>query len=139
MDHSNPENRDFVHLHLHSNYSLLQSTVQLQPLTEKLKELGMSACAVTDSGNMYGVLTFYRELKYAGLKPIIGYEANVASGSHLDRSSTVAAGERPYYSLVLLARNNTGYQNLVLLSSKAFTDGFHHKPRIDLELLEQHR
>jgi DNA polymerase-3 subunit alpha len=131
------KNRDFVHLHLHSDYSLLQSTIQLKPLAARLNELEMKACAITDYGNMYGSLSFYKTMKKSGIRPIIGYEAFVTSGSRSDRSSSVAAGERPYYNLVLLAKNLVGYHNLVQLASRAFTEGFHHKPRIDMELLPQ--
>ncbi|MBC7900522.1 MAG: DNA polymerase III subunit alpha, partial [Saprospiraceae bacterium] len=127
--------KDFVHLHLHSDYSLLQSTIQLKPFAKKLGEFEMQACAITDYGNMYGAVSFYSTLIAEGIRPIIGYEAFVTPGSHLDKSSSIKSGERPYYNLVLLAKNFQGYQNLVQLSSKAFTDGFHHKPRIDLELL----
>lgn len=129
------KSRDFVHLHLHTDYSLLQSTIQLKPLAAKLNELEMQACAITDLGNMYGAVSFYSTMRSAGVRPVIGYEAFVASTSLAAASSSVSAGERPYYNLVLLARDLTGYQNLVRLSSKAFTDGFHHKPRIDLDLL----
>ncbi|MBA2379030.1 MAG: DNA polymerase III subunit alpha [Blastocatellia bacterium] len=127
--------KDFVHLHLHSDYSLLQSTIQLNPLAEKLVEFGMKACAITDYGNMYGAIGFYRTMKSNGIKPILGYEAFVAAGSRLDHTSAVAAGEKAFYSLVLLAKDHDGYQNLVYISSKAFTEGFHHKPRVDNELL----
>jgi DNA polymerase III subunit alpha len=130
--------KDFVHLHLHTDYSLLQSTVQLKPLAARLKELDQKACAVTDYGNLYGAVSFYNTLIYAGLKPIVGYEANLVFGSCLERSSSLGAGERPFYTLILLARDYRGYQNLVSLSSKAFTDGFFHRPRIDLDLLSQH-
>ncbi len=130
--------RDFVHLHLHTDYSLLQSTIQLKSLSKKLGEFEMQACAITDYGNMYGAVSFYNELKYAGIRPILGYHAYVASGSMLDKASAVSSGERPYYDLVLLAKNFTGYNNLVYLASKAFTEGFHYKPRIDLELLAAH-
>lgn len=131
------KNRDFVHLHLHSDYSLLQSTIQLKPLAKRLNEMEMKACAITDYGNMYGSLSFYKTMKKSGIRPIIGYEAFVTSGNRSDRSSSVAAGERPYYNLVLLAKDLTGYHNLVQLASRAFTEGFHHKPRIDMELLPQ--
>jgi len=129
------KSKDFVHLHLHTDYSLLQSAIQLKPLTRKLAEHDMQACAITDFGNMYGAVSFYNTLKYSGFRPIIGYEAFVAFGSRFDRSLNIPAGELPYYNLVLLAENYEGYKNLVYLASKAFTDGFHHKPRIDLELL----
>ena len=129
--------KDFVHLHVHSDYSLLQSTIQLKPLAKRLAEMRMKACAMTDYGNMYGAVSFYSAMKSAGIRPILGYEAHIVSGSRLDRSTSVVAGERPYYNLVLLATDLTGYQNLVYLASKAFTEGFHHKPRIDFDLLQQ--
>ena len=138
MDPLNFKSRDFVHLHLHSDYSLLQSTIQLKPLAAKLAEQDAEACALTDYGNMYGAVSFYSTMRSAGVRPIIGYEAFVASTSREDRNSSVRAGERPYYNLVLLARDLAGYQNLVQLSSRAYTEGFHYKPRIDLELLEQY-
>lgn len=130
--------KDFVHLHLHTDYSLLQSTIQLNPLADVLKTHEAKACAITDYANMYGTVSFYMTMRKAGIRPIIGYEANIASGSRFDRSASVRSGERPYYHLVLLAASNTGYQNLVYLSSKAFTEGLNHKPRIDMELLAQH-
>ena len=129
------KSRDFVHLHLHSDYSLLQSTIQLKPLAKRLAESNMSVCGLTDYGNMYGAVSFYNVLRSNGLRPIIGYDAFVAPGSRFDRNSSLSSGERPYYQLVLLARNFEGYQNLVTLASMAFTEGYHHKPRIDFELL----
>jgi DNA polymerase-3 subunit alpha len=129
--------RDFVHLHLHSDYSLLQSTIQYKPLAKRLKELDQKACAVTDYGNMFGAISFYMTMKKEGLHPIIGYDAFVASGSRFDKSVNAAPGERPHYNLVLLAKNNEGFQNLVFLASKAYTEGLYLKPRLDLELLRQ--
>jgi len=129
--------KDFVHLHLHTDYSLLQSTIQLKPLAARLNELGQKACAITDYGNMYGAVSFFNSMKANGIKPIIGYEAFVKFGSRFERSTAVGAGERAYYNLILLARDLTGYQNLVYLASKAFTEGFYYKPRIDLELLAE--
>lgn len=129
------KDRDFVHLHLHSDYSLLQSTVQLKPLAERLKSLEMSACAITDLGNMYGSIAFYNTLRAKELKPIIGYEGYLVSGSRLDRNSSLGAGERPYYPIVLLATNYKGYENLAEIASSAFTEGFFHRPRIDLDLI----
>jgi DNA polymerase-3 subunit alpha len=129
--------KDFVHLHLHSDYSLLQSAIQLKPLTKRLKELEMKACAITDFGNMYGAISFYNSMKAEGIRPILGYEAFVTFDSRLNKDSHVKAGERPYYNLVLLAKDLEGYQNLVYLASKAFTEGFHHRPRIDLEILAE--
>jgi DNA polymerase-3 subunit alpha len=129
--------KDFVHLHLHSDYSLLQSTIQLKPLAARLNELGQKACALTDYGNMYGAVSFFNTMAANGIKPIVGYEAFLKFGSRFDRTTAVAAGERAYYKLILLARDLEGYQNLVYLSSKAFTEGFYYKPRIDLELLSE--
>ncbi len=128
---------DFVHLHLHSNYSLLQSTIQLKPLIERLSELDMKACALTDHGNLYGAVSFYNTLNPKGIKPVIGYEAYVAAGSRFDRSLALKAGEKPYYRLVLLASDLVGYRNLTYLASMAFTEGYLHRPRIDMELLAE--
>ncbi len=128
--------KDFVHLHLHTDYSLLQSTIQLNPLANRLNELEFKACAITDYGNMYGAVSFFNAMTYSGIQPIIGYEANFKFGSRFDQNSAVEAGERGYYSLLLLAKDIQGYQNLVYLASKAFTEGMFHKPRIDMELLQ---
>lgn len=127
--------KDFVHLHLHSDYSLLQSAIQLKPLAKRLGELEMRACAVTDYGNMFGAVSFYNTMKGAGIRPIVGYEAFLATGSR--RSHETHGSDKPFYNLVLLAKNYKGYQNLVQLSSKAFTEGLHVKPRIDRELLAE--
>ncbi len=129
--------KDFVHLHLHTDYSLLQSTIQLKPLAKRLAELDQKACAITDYGNMYGAVSFYNIMSEAGIRPIIGFEAYLTPGKLSDRSTAVEAGERGYYTLILLAHDLVGYQNLVHLSSKGFTDGFLHKPRIDMELLSE--
>ena len=138
MEPSKFKNRDFVHLHLHSDYSLLHSTIQLKALAKRLASVDMKACALTDTGNMFGAVSFYLAMKGAGLQPIVGYEAIVTPGSRFDRSTTVAPGERPYYGLVLLAKSFEGYQNLVFLASKAYTEGLHHKARVDHELLNQY-
>jgi len=130
--------KDFVHLHLHSDYSLLQSTIQLKPLAKRLAEMQMKACALTDYGNLYGAISFYSAMKSAGIRPIIGYDAHITLGSRFDRSTSVRPGERPFYNLVLLAVDFTGYQNLVYLASKGFTEGLYHKPRLDMELLAEH-
>ncbi len=130
--------RDFVHLHLHTDYSLLQSTIQLKPLAAKLSEMDMQACAITDYGNMYGAVSFFNAMKAKGIKPIVGYEAYLRFQSRFERSTSVNAGERPYYNLILLATGLDGYQNLCLLASKAYTEGFYYKPRIDIELLAAH-
>ena len=137
MDNLEFKSKDFVHLHLHSDYSLLQSAIQLKPLAKRLGELEMKACAITDYGNMYGAISFYNNMKANGIRPIIGYEAILTFGSRFDKTANLKAGERPYYHLVLLAKDLEGYQNLAYLASKAFTEGFHHKPRIDLELLAE--
>lgn len=137
MGAANFNSKDFVHLHLHSDYSLLQSTIQLTPLARQLGEFDMKACALTDLGNMYGAVSFYELMRSNGIHPILGYDAYVATGSRLDKSSTLRSGERPYHNLVLLAKNFKGYLNLVNLASKAFTEGLHHKPRIDKELLAE--
>lgn len=129
--------KDFVHLHLHTDYSLLQSAIQLKPLAKRLSELEMKACAMTDFGNMYGAVSFYNTLKANEIHPIIGYEAFLTFGSRFEKDLTLKAGERPYYNVVLLATNMEGYHNLAYLASKAFTEGFHYKPRIDLEILRE--
>ena len=115
----------------------MQSAIQIKPLTTRLKELEMRSCAITDYGNLYGAITFYNTLKSNGLHPIIGYESILTFESRFDRSSALKPGERPFYYMVLLAKNLQGYQNLVYMASKAFTEGFHHKPRIDPELLAE--
>ncbi len=133
----NFKDRDFVHLHLHTDYSLLESTIQLKPLAKRLNELEMQACAMTDFGNMYGAISFYNAMKGAGVSPIIGYEAILTYDSRFKKDLSVKAGEKPFYHLVLLAKNPEGYHNLAYLASKAFTEGFFHKPRIDLDLLAE--
>ena len=127
--------KDFVHLHLHTDYSLLESAIQLKPLAKRLNELEMKACAMTDYGNMFGAISFYNTLKANGIQPIIGYEAFVTFGSRFEKTANLKGGERPYYNLVLLAKDLEGYYNLAHLASKAFTEGLHYKPRIDLDLL----
>lgn len=125
----------FTHLHLHTEYSLLDSSSKISELVERVKELGMTSCAITDHGVMYGVIDFYRACKNAGIKPIIGCEVYVAPGSRFDR--TPGTGAERYNHLVLLAENNTGYKNLVKLVSRGFTEGFYYKPRVDYELLTE--
>ncbi|MBK7708805.1 MAG: PHP domain-containing protein [Acidobacteria bacterium] len=115
----------------------MQSAIQIKPLAARLSEFGMKACAITDSGNLYGAITFYNKLREKDVRPIIGYEALLTFESRFDRTSALKPGERPFYPVVLLARNIEGYQNLVWLASKAFTEGFHHRPRIDLEILKE--
>jgi len=125
----------FTHLHCHSHYSLLDGASPIHELVARAKELGMNGLAITDHGNLYGALEFYQACRGAGINPIVGYEAYVAPGSRLDKSAG-AQGESSYH-LTLLAKNRTGFQNLVKLASKAFLEGFYHKPRIDRELLAE--
>ncbi len=132
------QDKDFVHLHLHTDYSLLDGAIQIKPLAERTEQLGMQACAVTDHGNMYGAISFYNTMKARGIKPIIGCETYVAVGSRTDRSIRSIGGEKANFHLILLAKDYEGYRNLSRLTSKAFTEGFYYKPRIDKELLAQH-
>src|SRR5881394_1852351 len=130
--------KDFVHLHLHTDYSLLDGAIQINPLANRLNELGMNSCAMTDHGNMYGAISFYNTMNGQGIKPIIGCETYVAAGSRKDRTGRGTPGEKVNYHLILLAKDFEGYRNLSRLTSKAFTEGFYYKPRIDKELLAQH-
>src|SRR5438034_1615842 len=132
------QDKGFVHLHLHTDYSLLDGAIQIKPLAERTEQLGMKACAVTDHGNMYGAISFYNTMKARGIKPIIGCETYVAVGSRTDRSVRSIGGEKANFHLILLAKDYEGYRNLSRLTSKAFTEGFYYKPRIDRELLAQH-
>src|SRR5919204_3010872 len=125
----------FVHLHLHTEYSLLDGAVRMRELMKKAAEMKMPAVAVTDHGNLFGAIEFYQEAKEAGIKPIIGCEAYIAPGSHKDRPASMRDAA---YHLTLLAREELGYRNLVKLVSIAHLDGFHYRPRIDKELLAQH-
>ena len=124
----------FTHLHVHTEYSLLDGSSKIKELTARAKELGMDSLAITDHGVMYGVIDFYKAAREAGIKPILGCEVYVAPGSRFDREKV--SGEDRYYHLVLLAENNTGYENLMKLVSKGFVDGFYYKPRVDYEVLE---
>ena len=126
---------DFVHLHLHTEYSLLDGACRIKGLMERAKEIGQTAVAITDHGVMYGVIDFYREAKKHGIKPIIGCEVYVAPRSRFQKEPRIDI--RPNH-LVLLCENNIGYQNLIYLVSRGFTEGFYSKPRIDHELLEGH-
>jgi DNA polymerase-3 subunit alpha len=129
-------NQDFAHLHLHTDYSLLDGAIQIKPLAERVKELGMKACAMTDHGNMYGAVSFYKEMKAHDVKPIIGCEVYLAPGHRSDKTEA-RRGEKPYNHMILLAKDREGYHNLVRLTSKAFREGFYRKPRIDRELLSK--
>ncbi|AZR74615.1 DNA polymerase III subunit alpha [Anoxybacter fermentans] len=126
---------DFVHLHLHSEYSLLDGAVRIDKLIERVKEYGMPAVAVTDHGVMYGAIKFYRQAKAAGIKPILGCEVYVAPRTRFDKEARV---DEHSFHLTLLAENNEGYKNLLKLVSKASLEGFYYRPRIDLDLLRQH-
>ena len=123
----------FTHLHVHTEYSLLDGSSKIKEIAVRAKELGMDSLAITDHGVMYGVIDFYRAALEAGIKPIIGCEVYVSPGSRFDRET--GAGEDRYYHLVLLAENNQGYQNLMKIVSKGFVDGFYYRPRVDYEIL----
>ena len=123
----------FTHLHVHTEYSLLDASSKIKELTARAKELGMDSLAITDHGVMYGVIDFYRAARENGIKPIIGCEIYVAPGSRFDREA--GSGEDRYYHMILLAENNTGYQNLMKIVSKGFVEGFYYKPRVDDEVL----
>jgi DNA polymerase III subunit alpha len=129
--------KNFVHLHLHTDYSLLDGAIQIKPLANRLEELGMPACAMTDHGNMFGAISFYNAMKNKGVKPIIGCETYISRGSRKEKAAS-APGEKANHHLILLAQTYEGYQNLVRLTSKAYTEGFYYKPRIDRELLAEH-
>jgi DNA polymerase-3 subunit alpha len=132
---------DFVHLHLHTEYSLLDGAISIDNLVKKAVELRMPAVAVTDHGNLFSVIDFYQKALKAGVKPIIGCEIYVAPGSRFDKTSLSLQKDEEYsnYHLILLARNRQGYKNLVKLVTSAFLEGFYRKPRIDKDLLRQHR
>ena len=124
---------EFVHLHVHSDYSLLDGASSISALVAKAKGLGMNHLAITDHGNMFGALKFFKECKAAGINPIIGSEFYMAPGSRLDKAGSEKGNK--YFHLVLLATSETGYRNLIKLSSYSYTEGFYYKPRIDEELL----
>ena len=126
----------FVHLHTHTEYSLLDGSNKIKEYVKRVKELGMDSAAITDHGVMYGVIDFYKAAKEAGIKPIIGCEVYVAPNSRFDKELT--GGEDRYYHLVLLAENNEGYQNLMKIVSKGFTEGYYYKPRVDMEVLNKY-
>lgn len=124
----------FTHLHVHTEYSLLDGSNKIKEYVARVKELGMTAAAITDHGVMYGVIDFYKAAKEAGINPILGCEVYVAPNSRFDRETV--HGEDRYYHLVLLAENDTGYSNLVKIVSKGFVDGYYYKPRVDMEVLQ---
>ncbi len=126
----------FTHLHVHTEYSLLDGSSKINEITARAKELGMDSIAITDHGVMYGVIDFYRAAKNIGIKPILGCEVYVAPGSRFDKEAGMS--EDRYYHLVLLAENNAGYANLMKIVSKGFVDGFYYKPRVDYEVLSEY-
>lgn len=127
---------NFAHLHVHTEYSLLDGSNKIKEYVERVKELGMDSAAITDHGVMYGVIDFYRAARAAGIKPILGCEVYVAPNSRFDREIT--GGEDRYYHLVLLAENNTGYANLMKIVSKGFVEGYYYKPRVDKQVLKEY-
>ena len=127
---------NFAHLHVHTEYSLLDGSNKIKEYVSRVKELGMNSAAITDHGVMYGVIDFYRAAKAAGIKPILGCEVYVAPNSRFDRE--ISGGDDRYYHLVLLAENNTGYANLMKIVSKGFVEGYYYKPRVDKEVLREH-
>ena len=127
---------NFTHLHVHTEYSLLDGSNKIKEYVDRVRELGMDSAAITDHGVMYGVIDFYRAARAAGINPILGCEVYVAPGSRFDRE--VGSGDDRYYHLVLLAENNQGYSNLMKIVSKGFVEGFYYKPRVDLSLLEKY-
>ena len=126
----------FAHLHVHTEYSLLDGSNKIKECVSRVKELGMNSVAITDHGVMFGVIDFYRAAKSAGIKPILGCEVYVASGSRFDKEA-VGSGDDRYHHLVLLAENDLGYHNLMKIVSKGFTEGYYYKPRVDLEVLKE--
>ena len=127
----------FAHLHVHTEYSLLDGSNKIKECVARVKELGMNSVAITDHGVMYGVIDFYRAARAAGIKPILGCEVYVAPGSRFDKEA-VGSGDDRYYHLVLLAENDLGYHNLMKIVSRGFTEGYYYKPRVDKELLEKY-
>ena len=124
----------FTHLHVHTEYSLLDGSNKIKEYVSRVKELGMNSAAITDHGVMYGVIDYYKAARAAGIKPVLGCEVYVAPGSRFDRE--LSHGDDRYYHLVLLAENNQGYQNLMKIVSKGFVEGYYYKPRVDMEVLE---
>ena len=126
----------FTHLHVHTEYSLLDGSGKIKELLPRAKELGMDSLAITDHGVMYGVIDFYKKAREAGIKPILGCEIYVAPGSRFDRE--VSKGDDRYHHLVLLAENNEGYKNLMKIVTRGFTEGYYYRPRVDYEILEKY-
>ena len=127
---------NFTHLHVHTEYSLLDGSSKINEIVARAKELGMDSLAITDHGVMYGVIDFYRACKREGIRPVLGCEVYVAPGSRFQKEGGV--NDERYYHLVLLAENDIGYSNLMKIVSKGFTEGYYYKPRVDYELLQQY-
>ena len=125
----------FTHLHLHTEYSLLDGACRIEPLVLRAKELGMTALAITDHGNMYGAVDVYKTCKKHGIKPIIGCEVYVAPRTRFDREKVL---DKDYNHLILLCENETGYKNLIKLVSLSYTEGYYYKPRVDHDILEKY-
>ena len=127
----------FAHLHVHTEYSLLDGSNKIKECISRVKELGMNSIAITDHGVMFGVIDFYRAAKAAGINPILGCEVYVAPGSRFDKEA-IGNGDDRYYHLVLLAENQEGYQNLMKIVSIGFTEGYYYKPRVDMDVLKKY-
>ena len=127
---------EFTHLHVHTEYSLLDGAAKIPALVSRAKELGFDSLAITDHGVMYGVIDFYKECKKQGIKPIIGCEVYVAPGSRFDKDA--APDEERYFHLILLAENDKGYSNLSKIVTRGFTEGYYYKPRVDKEILRRY-
>src|SRR5258708_3305726 len=125
---------DFVHLHNHTEYSLLDGLSKIKDAVKHAKDLGMKALAMTDHGNMYGTIYFYEACLAAGIKPIIGCEIYIAQRSRFDKEAV----DKNYNHLILLAENNTGYKNLMKIVSAAYLEGYYYKPRTDIDLLQKY-
>ena len=134
ISENNRLGRDFVHLHIHTEYSLLDGACRIDQLMERVKECGQTAIACTDHGVMYGCVQFYKAAKKAGIKPIIGCEVYVATRTRFDKVNKIDGNNH----LILLCKNETGYKNLIKMVSASFVEGFYSKPRIDKQLLEQY-
>ena len=124
----------FVHLHVHTEYSLLDGSTRIEDLINRTKELGMDTIAITDHGAMFGVIDFYKKAKAKGIKPILGSEVYVAMNKYTEREQK----DKNQYHLVLLAENNTGYKNLMKIVSEGYINGFYYKPRVDHDILRQY-
>ena len=127
----------FTHLHVHTEYSLLDSSNKIKEYVAQVKALGMDSAAITDHGVMYGCIDFYKAAMEEGIKPILGCEVYVAPGSRFDKEAN--AGDERYHHLVLLAENNKGYSNLCKIVSIGFTEGYYYRPRVDFEILEKYK